>query len=117
MPWVDNERCTGCNVCIEKCPVGMISIENDKAMIDMSGCIRCGTCHNVCPQEAVRHDGEKIPQEVKANLDMSKKSMHACAEHLGDIKEKYKCLERLKKYFNKEKTVAEKTLEELEKIN
>ena len=42
--------------------------------------------------------------------------MEDCARYLVDAKEKDKCLERMKKYFNKEKIVAEKTLEELEKL-
>ena len=117
MPWVDKEKCTGCGICVEKCPVDAISIKQDKADIDMNKCIRCGKCHNVCPQEAVRHDGEKIPEDIKVNIKLTKKCMEDCAKYLGDVKEKGKCLERMKKYFNKEKIVAEKTLEELEKLN
>jgi len=42
--------------------------------------------------------------------------MEACARYLGDEKEKFKCLERMKKHFNKEKIIAEKTLKELEAL-
>ncbi len=117
MPWVDVEKCTGCGICVEKCPVSTILIENNKANINMDNCIRCGTCHTVCPQEAVRHDGEKIPKDVEANVKMVKNCMEDCAKYLRDVKEKGKCLDRMKKYFNKEKIVAEKTLEELDKLN
>jgi len=117
MPWVDVEKCTGCRICMEKCPVDTISIESNKANINMDNCIRCGTCHSVCPQKAVRDDGEKIPKDVEANVKMVKNCMEDCAQYLRDIKEKDKCLQRMKKYFNKEKIVAEKTLEELEKLN
>jgi len=41
--------------------------------------------------------------------------MNACAKYLGDAKEKQKCLNRMIKHFNKEKIVAEKTLEKLGK--
>ena len=123
MPWVDKEKCTGCRICVEKCPVGAISLsagpagmEDEKAEINMEECIHCGTCHSVCPQEAVRHDGEKIPENIKANVEETKKFMELCAKHLGDAKEKGKCLARMIKYFKKEKLVAEKTLEELEKL-
>jgi len=91
-------------------------MEDEKAKINMEECIHCGTCHSVCPEEAVRHDSEKIPQEIKANLGMTKKFMEACIKHLGDDKEGQKCLNRMLKHFNKEKIVAEKTLEELEKL-
>ncbi len=116
MPWVDVERCTGCRICVEKCPVSAIVMEDEKAEINMDKCIHCGTCHSVCPQEAVRHDGEKTPEDIKANVEMTKEFMELCAKHLGDAKEKDKCLERMKKYFNRQRLVAEKTLQELEKI-
>jgi len=82
----------------------------------MDGCIRCGICHTVCPEEAVRHDSEKIPQLIQANVEMTRRYMEACARYLGDEKEKFKCLERMKKHFNKEKIIAEKTLKELEAL-
>jgi ferredoxin len=116
MPWVDQGKCTGCGICAEKCPVNAIEMEEKKAKIDMNECIRCGTCHSMCPQEAIRHDSEKIPDEVKANVEMTRRFMDSCAEYFGEESERWKCLERMKKHFNKEKIVAEKTVEELEKI-
>ncbi len=116
MPWIDKDRCVGCGICVEKCPVGAISMEDEKAKINMEECIRCGTCHSACPQEAVRHDSEKIPGEIKANVGMTKDFMEACVKYLGDVKEGKKCLNRMIKHFNKEKIVTEKTLEELEKL-
>ena len=113
MPWVDAKKCTGCRMCIEKCPVNTITIENEKAKINMKECIHCGICHSVCPEEAVRHDSETIPDDVKANVEMTKRFMELCAKHLGNDKEKDRCLTRMKKHFNREKVIAEKTLEEL----
>ena len=117
MPWIDKDKCTGCKVCVEKCPVEAISMEDKKAKINMEECIHCGTCHSVCPQEAVRHDGEKIPENIEANVEETKKFMELCAKHLGDAKEKGKCLKRMIKYFNKEKIIAERTIEKLEDLN
>ena len=116
MPWVDVEKCTGCKVCVEKCPVEAISMEDEKAKINMDRCINCGICHDVCPGEAVRHNSEKIPEVIRANVEETKRFMELCAKHLGEVKEKNKCLQRMIKHFNKEKMVAEKTLEELEKL-
>lgn len=113
---MDKEKCTGCRICIEKCPVNVISMENEKAEINMDECIHCGICHDVCPQEAVRHDSERIPEDIKANVEMTKRYMEECEKYLGDAKEKKKCLERMKKHFNREKLVAEKTLVEIEKL-
>ena len=116
MPWVDEEQCSGCAVCVEECPVDAISMQDEIAAIDMDGCIRCGVCHDMCPEDAVRHDGEKIPERIQQNLDMTRRFMDECARLLGDDTERWKCLERMKKHFNKEKRVAEETLAALEKL-
>ncbi len=116
MPWVDEKKCTGCNVCVGKCPVDAISMEDEKARINMENCIHCGTCHSVCPNEAVRHDSEKIPENVKNNVEETKRFMDLCAKYLADVKEKNKCLQRMIKHYNKQKIVAEKTIEELKQL-
>jgi len=84
-------------------------MKNGKAEIDMENCIRCGKCHEVCPYEAVRHDKERIPIEVKENVCKTKKLM----ENLKTTDEKRAFLGRMKKHFNKERIVAEKSLEEI----
>lgn len=43
--------------------------------------------------------------------------MEDCARYLGGEKEKQKCLKRMFKHFNKEKTVIEKTLQELQLLS
>ncbi|MCK5083562.1 MAG: 4Fe-4S binding protein [Candidatus Omnitrophica bacterium] len=72
MPWVNEEECIGCGICVENCPVEAISLSigqaklgDGKAKINMNKCTRCGTCQSVCPQEAVRPDSEKIPEFKK----------------------------------------------------
>lgn len=116
MPWIDEEKCIGCEVCVEQCPVGAIVMHNETARIDMTGCIHCGVCHDVCPEGAVRHDSEKVPEEIRANVEMTEAFMQACASHLGDDNEKYKCLHRMMKHFERQKRIAEKTLEELRRL-
>jgi Fe-S-cluster-containing hydrogenase component 2 len=115
MPWVDKEKCTGCGLCVETCPVETIHLENEISDINMDNCIRCGRCHDICPEEAIRHDGEKIPAEIEANITGALKKMDACAQYFGED-ERQKCLDRIIKSFNKEKRVAEKTLEQLEAL-
>ena len=114
MPWVDKDMCIGCEICVAECPVDAIVMEDEVAEIHMSDCIHCGRCHDVCDQEAVRHDSEKIPHEVKTNVEETKHFMQACEKYLGNAKERQKCLNRMIKHFNKEKMVADKTIEKLE---
>ena len=113
MPWVNQEMCTGCGTCVEECPVGAIALdEHDLARIDEQECIRCGTCHDVCPEEAVRHDSERIPQEVEANLQWVRKLMG----HFETDEEKQGLVERMVRFFHKERKVAELTLERLRSL-
>jgi Na+-translocating ferredoxin:NAD+ oxidoreductase subunit B len=49
---VDQDLCTGCGVCIERCQMDAIEIE-DTARIERSRCIGCGLCVPTCPEEAV----------------------------------------------------------------
>ncbi len=88
-------------------------MKNGKAEIDMERCIRCGKCHEICPKDAVRHDSEKIPQEVEENLAGAKKLLN----YYKTEKEKRAFLKRMANHFNKEKIVAEKSLAKIKEIN
>ena len=112
MPWISTEKCTGCGICVNECPVGAISIQQGKAEIDMVKCIRCGKCHDVCPQEAVRHDSEKIPLEVEKNIEKTKELM----KNFGSKEEKQAFLGRMIRHFNKDMKVAEMTISEIKKL-
>lgn len=53
MKYVCNENmCTGCMACVDKCPVNAIGIIDNKraynAVINESVCIECGICERVC---------------------------------------------------------------------
>ncbi len=112
MPWINKELCTGCQTCVDECSVGAISMEEDIAFIKEDECIRCGVCHDVCPDDAVRHDGERIPEEVQSNLAWAKKLL--THEYYSNDKTKQKQLiDRLQRFFAKNKKVAEKTIEQL----
>jgi len=113
MPWINKDDCDCCGICIDECPVDTIVMKDEEAEIEMEGCIRCGVCHDVCPQDAIRHDSEKTGERVDGNVETTRKFMDLCAKHLGDEKEKAKCLNRMIKHFNNQKLIAEKTLEVL----
>jgi len=111
MPWVKTELCTGCGICVNECPVDAIALrENGRAEINDAECIRCGRCHDVCPKEAVRHDSERIPQEVAENLNWVRKLL----EHFDEPAEQSAFIERMVRFFKKEKKVNEQTLAAIE---
>ena len=50
---IDKDTCAGCGACVDSCPVGAITIADDKAVIDEGTCIECGACVGSCPCEAI----------------------------------------------------------------
>ncbi len=112
MPWVKRESCTGCQVCVDACPVGAISAEDRVAVIDNGTCIRCGVCHGVCPNDAVRHDAELIPGEVESNLSWVQGLLDH--EYYAQNEERQAGLmKRMERHFTKDMQVAKRTLERL----
>jgi len=56
MPGVEmmiTETCTGCRLCVEKCFVHAITIQNGKAFIG-ADCKGCGRCADCCPNNAIQ---------------------------------------------------------------
>jgi len=104
--------CTGCGTCVEECPVGAMSMQDGVAAINDDECIRCGKCHDVCPEEAVRHDSERIPQEIEANLQWARNLMGKFDTH----EEKTALLDRLKRHFKMQVKVAQQTLERIDSL-
>ena len=48
-----NDQCVNCGACEADCPVGAISEQNDKRVINSDACISCGSCAASCPAEAI----------------------------------------------------------------
>jgi len=55
---VEQELCNGCAVCVTRCQMEAIQIENKKAIIDLDRCIGCGLCVTTCKKEALRLMGK-----------------------------------------------------------
>jgi ferredoxin len=66
----DLSVCTGCETCVDYCPVRAITIVNDKCAIDASKCIGCGQCEIHCAEEAIC----LVPNERTVFLPLIQKS-------------------------------------------
>lgn len=50
---VDLETCTGCESCVDSCPVEAITMADGKAQVAADDCVDCGQCVDECPVEAI----------------------------------------------------------------
>ncbi len=60
---IDENECTGCETCIERCQFDALSIPEDICEVDLKKCVGCGVCAIVCPSDAmhlVDREGKKI---------------------------------------------------------
>jgi len=53
MIFIDEDKCTGCGVCLEACPEGAIVLRDSAAAIERHLCTGCGDCLAACPQTAI----------------------------------------------------------------
>ena len=64
---VDAEKCTGCTICVKKCPFDVITIENKLAIIG-EGCTFCNACVEPCPVQAITIIKDEKAEEKKIDL-------------------------------------------------
>lgn len=51
---VDAKSCTGCEECLEWCPIGAITMSEDQvAVINLDRCMGCGLCVIICPVKSI----------------------------------------------------------------
>ncbi len=57
------ELCTGCGVCVTRCPVGAVVMEEGRAVLREQRCIGCGLCVSTC-REQIRLLVKKPPDKL-----------------------------------------------------
>ena len=50
---VDVEKCDGCGVCVDSCPMDALRMRDDKPRLEYDECWYCGACVEDCPRRAI----------------------------------------------------------------
>jgi electron transport complex protein RnfB len=68
---VDSDACIGCGTCVERCQMEAVTIEEEKAVVQLERCIGCGLCVTTCGEGAMNlvkkpDDAQYLPPESGA---------------------------------------------------
>jgi len=87
---IDDEKCTGCELCIPNCPEGAIQMIDGKArLISDLFCDGLGACLGHCPEDAIIvEEREAEPyDEMKVMENVVKHGANTIKAHLGHLKD------------------------------
>lgn len=51
---IDEDSCSSCEICLDRCPMEAIQAKQESLIIDRQRCIGCGLCTSACPLQAIR---------------------------------------------------------------
>ncbi len=60
IPVVDNDRCTGCRICVDFCRFNALALIKDKLFVFEDICHSCGGCIIFCPVRALKEKDKPI---------------------------------------------------------
>jgi len=78
----DEETCTTCGTCVERCQVGAIRMDNDLTVINRERCIGCGLCVSTCPTGSISMV-RKSPEEAPAVFSSGREMLQAMGKETG----------------------------------
>lgn len=91
---LDAEKCVGCGICIDACPLKILEIVDGLCIItDATKCLECGTCIRECPQDAITIPGVKVssktgsdaPRAASAPVAQGDEKFTPILQHLTDM--------------------------------
>ena len=81
------DTCEGCGLCVERCQMEALRLEEDKVILDVDHCIGCGLCVSTCPTGSLtlvrKTDSEQ--QEVPRSISKAFIKLGRVRGKLGPI--------------------------------
>ena len=102
---IDEEKCTGCGLCIPGCPEGALQLIDGKArLVSDLMCDGLGACIGECPEGAIKieeRDAEPY-DEIKVIKEIIKKGENTVIAHLSHLQDhnEFGFLEQAKNYLD-----------------
>jgi len=62
---ITHETCVNCNLCIKKCPVSALSMNEGMVKINNEKCVSCMRCVTSCPTNAFSLEGKKVVRLIR----------------------------------------------------
>ena len=84
---IDVSRCTGCTMCLKRCPTEAIRIKDGHAVINPDRCIDCGVCIRYCPNNAKKATYSKLDavMKYKWKVALPAPTLYGQFEELEDV--------------------------------
>ncbi len=84
---LDVSRCTGCTMCLKRCPTEAIRIKDGHAVINPDRCIDCGVCIRYCPNNAKKATYSKLDtvMKYKYKVALPAPTLYGQFEELDDV--------------------------------
>ncbi|HEX6559050.1 MAG TPA: hypothetical protein VF021_06290 [Longimicrobiales bacterium] len=87
-PLITDAPCdAACAACAESCPTNAIVLENGSVRLDLGGCLFCGACAAVCPQEKIQFTRDyRMATRTRDDLWIREGETYRLAEAYGDTR-------------------------------
>jgi len=91
--WVDTSRCKACDVCVDVCPAGVLSMQAEPtstlgamiSIVALEDCIGCNDCELSCPDFAIY-----VADKKTDNIKFAKLTEESKARAAAIVENKYR---------------------------
>jgi electron transport complex protein RnfB len=64
------ETCEGCGVCVDRCQMEALTLEDDRVVLNSARCIGCGLCVSTCPTGSLTLVRKPAQEHIKVPITM-----------------------------------------------